>query len=168
MSVIAQYQVSQSNPSTVGGTNTTLQYFTSNPPQSLWNSGVTGVNAPITNTELGQTPSSTSALGQLDFPQFASLKGNRFSIIATGNAVASASTPTIAPIIQVNKSTNLASPSYATLAGGVASNASVANKTISWSIEADIVYDPTAGTIGGFQKYSYVNQASGGLTSSNL
>jgi len=166
MGVIAEYLVSASNPSTVGGTNTTVQYFTSNPPQSLWNSGVTGVSTPVTSGELGYTPSSTSARGQLDMPQFASLVGQRFRILASGNAVASASTPTITPIIQINTSTNLASPSYSTIAGNVASNATVANKVVSWSLEAKLIYDASAGVIGGFMNYMFWNQASGGTDKS--
>jgi hypothetical protein len=161
MGVIAQYQVSASNPSTVGGTGTTIKYFTSNPPQSLWNSGVTGVNSPQSSAQLGGTPSSTSALGQLSFDSVAlKLNGGRFRIYASGNATLTG-TPTLTATVQINTGT-IASPSYATLLNGVASNAVVTLVPVAFSISADLVFDTTTGTLGGFQKYSYVNGAGGG------
>jgi hypothetical protein len=65
MGVIAQYLVSPAAPSIVGGTGATIKYFSSQPPQSLWNSGVTGVNSPVSSAQLGATPSATNASGQL-------------------------------------------------------------------------------------------------------
>src|SRR5260221_4676163 len=113
MGVIERYQVSASNPSTVGGTGTTIKYFSSNPPQSLWNSGVTGVNSPVTSAQLGATPSSTSALGQMSFDSVASkVVGGRFRMYATGNATGT-STPTVTATVQINTGT-IATPSYAT------------------------------------------------------
>jgi len=166
MGVIAQYQVSVANPSIVGGTSAVLQYFTSNPPQSLWNSGVTGVNAPITNTQLGQTPSSTSALGQLPFDVVAyKLQGGRFRIYASGTASATASTPTLTPIIQYNKGT-IATPSYVTLAVNVASGAFVnADPQVGWSVAFDGMYDPAAQSIYGMMCYQFGSQTSGATSS---
>ena len=166
MGVIAQYQVSVANPSIVGGTSAVLQYFTSNPPQSLWNSGVTEVNAPITNTQLGQTPSSTSALGQLPFDVVAyKLQGGRFRIYASGTASATASTPTLTPIIQYNKGT-IATPSYVTLAGNVASGAFVnADPQVGWSVAFDGMYDPAAQSIYGMMCYQFGSQTSGATSS---
>jgi len=168
MSVIAEYAVSASNPSTVGGTSGVLQYFSSNPSQNLWNSGATGVNTSATPNNLGSVPSSTNATGQLNMPSLGRLNGNRFSIYATGSAVASASTPTITPIIQIQTATfptAATAASYSTIAGNVASNATVANKIVSWSMEAKLVYDAGAGVIGGFMNYQFYNQTGGGTNS---
>lgn len=161
MGVIAQYQVSASNPSTVGGTGTTIKYFSSNPPQSLWNTGVTGVNTPISSAQLGGTPSASSALGQLSFDSVASkINGGRFRIYASGNATLTG-TPTLTATVQINTGT-IATPSYATLLGGVASNAVVTLVPVSWSIAGDLVFDTVAGTLGGFMKYTYCNASGGG------
>jgi len=171
MGVIAQYEVSYSNPSTVGGTNSVLQYFSSNPTQNLWNSGATGVNTSATPNNLGSVPSATNATGQLNMPTIGRLNGNRFSIFASGNAVASASTPTITPVIQIQTATfptAATAASYSTVGGNVASNATVANKIVSWSIESDLVYDSAAGTIGGFMNYQFVNQSGGGTDKSQV
>src|ERR1035437_2466540 len=128
MSIISQYEVSYSNPSTVGGTNTSTQYFQSYPGASLWNVGATGVQTSaqlVGYPNIGQVPTSTSSLGGLEMPQFPGLNGARFKLIASGYATASASTPTIAPIIQVD-STPSTTETSATVAGPVASNATVA------------------------------------------
>jgi len=166
MGVIAQYQVSVANPSIVGGTNSVLQYFSSNPPQSLWNSGVTGVSAPVTSTQLGQTPSSLNALGQIPFDTVAyKLQGGRFRVYASGTASATVSTPTLTPIIQYNKGT-IASPSYVTLAGNVASNAFVnADPQVGWSVAFDGMYDPAAQSIYGQMTYQFQSQTSGATSS---
>lgn len=166
MGVIAQYQVSVANPSVVGGTNGVIQYFSSNPPASLWNSGVTGVNAPITNSQLGATPSSSNALGQIPFDTVAyKLQGGRFRVYASGTASATASTPTLTPIIQYNKGT-IASPTYVTLAGNVASNAFVnANPQVGWSVAFDGMYDPAAQSIYGQMTYQFQSQTSGATSS---
>ena len=165
MSVIAEYLVSAANPYTVGGTNSVLQYFASNPSQNVWNSGATGVNTSATPNNEGSVPSATNATGQLPMPTLGRLNGNRFSIYATGSAVASASTPTITPIIQIQTATfptALTAASYSTIAGAVASNATVSNKVVSWSMAADLVYDAGAGVIGGFMNYQFYNQSGGG------
>lgn len=162
MGVIEQYQVSQAFPSIVGGTGTTIKYFSSNPSQSLWNSGVTGVNSPITATQLGGTPSSTSANGQLSFDSVATkLTGGRFRMIASGSALSVTGTPTVTATVQINTGT-IASPSYATFIGGVASNAVVANKAIGWTVAANLYFDPTSSSMMIEHEYAYVNQASGG------
>ncbi len=160
MGVIAQYQVSPALPSIVGGTGTTIKYFASLPPQSLWNSGVTGVNAPQASSQLGATPSASSALGQLSFESVAfRSQGGRFRMYASGVA-SSDGTPTITPVVQINTGT-IASPSYATLLGGVASAALTANKPVAFSIAGDLFFDPSSATLSGFFKYTYA-AASGG------
>lgn len=157
MGVIAQYQVSASNPSIVGGTGTTIKYFSSNPPQSLWNSGVTGVNSPISSAQLGGTPSSTTALGQLSFDSVAfKLNGSRFRIYASGTANSATTSVTYKPIVQIQTGT-IASPTYSSLLAPSASGASTtASIAVGWSIAGDLYFDPTSGTIGGFMKYTYV------------
>lgn len=167
MGVIEQYLVSTAFPSVVGGTGTTIKYFSSNPPQSLWNSGVSGVNAPVTATQLGGTPSSSSALGQLSFDSVAyKLQGGRFKLVASGSAVATG-TPTVTATVQINTGT-IASPSYATFTGGTASSAVVTTIPLGWSISADLYYDPTSQTLSGFQEWTYAQAASGGTSSSQV
>src|SRR5260370_21267647 len=117
MGVIAQYQLSVAGPSVVGGVGTTLKYFFSNPPASLWNTTGGGVNAPQTSNQLGAVPSATNANGQLQiYTQSGTpagvnfviggtgegkLLGQRFRVYASG--VASSDTiPTITPIVQIN------------------------------------------------------------------
>lgn len=176
MSVIAAYEVSVGFPSIVGGTGTTLKYFGQNPPASLWNTGVTGVNAPQTsnNFGLGFTPSSTNASGQLQIftgsgnpagVSFAAsqvgsgkLIGNRFRVYASGEASSAAAVPTITPIIQLNKGT-IVSPTYVTLAGNVASAALVVNQPVSWSLACDLELGPSAAAIHGYQKFTFVSSA---------
>jgi hypothetical protein len=161
MGVIERYQVNASNPSTVGGTGTTIKYFSSNPPQSLWNVGQPGVNAPITNSQLGATPSASSANGQLSFDSVAQkVVGGRFRMYATGNATLTG-TPTLTATIQINTGT-IATPSYATFLGGVASNAVVTTVPLQWFISGDLTFDAVSGTLGGFMKYGYLNGAGGG------
>jgi|ERR1035437_1883965 hypothetical protein len=164
MGVIAQYSVSYANPSTVGGTNTATQYFSNSPQYPNWNLGAAGVQTVAQEVGMpytGLTPSSSAAYGQLDLPQFPTLNGSRFKINAAGYATASASTPTIAPIIQVNKG-SYGTPSYATVAGAVASQATVANKAVAWNLVAELFYSPIAGTLAGYMSYHYANAASGG------
>jgi hypothetical protein len=167
MGVIAQYQVSAANPSIVGGTGGGIKYFSSNPPQSLWNSGATGVNSPQNSAQLGNTPSSSSALGQLSFDTVAyKLNGSRFSMYASGTAI-SGTTSTIAPIVQYNSGT-VASPSYSTLMGGTASNALVASVGIGWSMWGDFYFDPSSATLGGTWNLQYQNGSGGGTDSHSL
>lgn len=170
MGVIAQYQVSLASPSTVGGTSGVLQYFSSNPNTNLWNVGTTGVNGLVTSNQLGLVPSASNASGQLQiYTQSGTpagvnfviggtgegkLLGQRFRVYASGYASTTAGTPTITPIIQVNKGT-IASPTYVTLAGNVASSATVANQPVGWSIAFDGMLDPISATIHGFMKYQY-------------
>lgn len=161
MGVIGQYQVSPAFPSTVGGTGTAIKYFSSMPPQSLWNSGVVGVNTPQASAQLGATPSSTSALGQLSFDSVANkVVGGRFRMYASGTVLSVTGTPTFTPTVQINTGT-IATPSYATLLGGVASAAMTANKSVGWSVAGDLFYDPIAGSLAGWMKYSYAATTAG-------
>lgn len=184
MGVIAQYQVSNAFPSVLTNVaaSGSFTYFASNPPQSLWNSGQPGVNTPQMSARLGNTPTASNALGQLEiYTQSGTpagvnfvigaagegkLLGNRFRVYATGNAsIAAGANGTFTPIIQVNKGT-VASPSYVTLGGNVASGAFATTPTnLGWSIAADVELDPVSATIYGFMKYSFAF-ASGGGTSS--
>lgn len=160
MGVIAQYQVSPALPSVVGGTGTTIKYFASLPPQSLWNSGISGVNTPQASSQLGATPSASSGLGQLSFESVAfRSQGGRFRIYMSGTA-SSDTTPTLTPVVQLN-SGSIATPSYATLLGGVASAALTANKPVAFSVAGDLFFDPNAGTLSGFFKYTYAAAAGG-------
>lgn len=176
MGVIAQYETSVAFPAIVGGTGTTLKYFGQNPPASLWNTGVTGVAAPISsnNYAFGFTPSATNASGQLQIftgngvpsgvtfvgGQVGSGKilGNRFRVYASGEASSVTGVPTITPIIQLNKG-SIGTPSYVTLGGAVASAALVANQPVSWSIACDIELGPSAAAIHGYQKFTFVSSA---------
>jgi hypothetical protein len=167
MATVEQYLVSAAFPSVVGGTGTTIKYFNSNPPQSLWNTGVSGVNTPISSAQLGATPSSTSALGQLSFDSVAfKLQGGRFYMYASGSATATG-TPTITATVQINTGT-IASPSYATFLGGTASSAVVTTVPLGWSMSGDLYFDPTSGTLSGFQEWTYAQGAGGGSSSSQV
>jgi hypothetical protein len=185
MGVIAQYQVSAAVPAVVSNpTLATLTYFASNPPLSLWNTGVTGVNSPQQSSQIGQTPTASNAGGQLQIytasgtpagvnfvlggPGEGKLLGQRFRVYASGNAsIASGATGTVNPIIQVNKGT-IASPSYVTLGGGVASGAFVTTPTnVGWSIAFDGMLDPTSLTIFGFMKYQFAFASGSGSTNSS-
>lgn len=168
MSVVAQYQISASNPSTVGGTSGSLQYFFSNPPQSLWNSGATGVNAPVTNTQLGQVPSSTSGLGMLPFDAAGfKLQAGRFKLVASGFASVTTGTPTLTPIVQIvtpNVTTGsiYTSPVFSTLLGNTASSAMAASDGLAFSIEGDLYFEPNSGTLSGYQTWQIVAKTGGG------
>src|ERR1700676_4433810 len=121
MPVVANYLVSVASPSIVGGTSGTLQYFFSNPPASLWNTGAAGVAAPVNSPQFGLVPSATNANGQLMiYTQSGTpsgvnfvvggvgegkLLGQRFRIYASGSASTTTGVPTIQPIIQLNKGT---------------------------------------------------------------
>lgn len=167
MPIVEKYLVNTAFPSVVGGTGTTIKYFASNPPQSLWNSGQPGVNGPISSAQLGSTPSSSSALGQLSFDSVAyRLNGGRFRMYASGSATAT-DTPTVTATVQINTGT-IASPSYATFLNGVASSAVVTTVPIAWSCAADLYFDPTSGTLSGFQEYTYAQGAGGGSSSSQV
>jgi len=177
MGVIAQYQVSAAAPSTVGGTGITLKYFFSNPPLSLWNVGAPGVSTPQQSSQIGQVPSATNAGGQLQiYTQSGTpsgvnfvvggtgegkLLGQRFRVYMSGVAVnASAVGQTVTPIIQLNKGT-IASPTYVTLAGNVASGALVNAQPLGFSVAADLLLDPTSGSISGFMKYQFQSTSTG-------
>jgi hypothetical protein len=121
MSVLAQYEVTAAFPSTVGGAGTTIKYFSSNPPASLWNVGQPGINAPATTNNLGAVPTATNALGQLTLPSAGKMNGQRFEIFASGYVSAAAGLVTYT--LQSNTNVNLtgASPAYVILGpGGVA------------------------------------------------
>jgi|SRR5579859_2394056 len=163
MSVIASYDVNPSAPSVVGGLSTNLKWF-GNGPVSNWNSSAPGVNARVDSAQFGNTPSATSAVGQLLFPT-AKLNGGRCRVYATGVA-SSATTPTITPIVQINTGT-ASSPSYTTLLGNIPSNALVATKPVAWSIAGDLLFESISGTLSGFFKYSFANAAGGGLDKNN-
>ncbi len=165
MSVIAQYEVSVAAPSTVGGTGIgAIKYFSSNPPQALWNTGFAGVNTPQSSAQLGNTPSATSGLGQMMIYTASvggqgKLLGNRFRVYASGVA-SSAVTPTFTPIVQVNKGT-VSSVSYVTLMTPAAANTLVANQPVGWSLAGDFLLDPTSASIHGFMKTQYQSTATG-------
>jgi hypothetical protein len=166
MSVISQYEVSPSSPSTVIGVPIgALKFFSSGPTPNLWNPTGPGVNQRADSTQVGNTPSATSALGQLSL-RIADGKpvGGRFRIYASGSA-SSATTPTILPQVQINTGP-VSSPNYVTLLQpALTSGALVAGKPISWSVAGDLFYDPNNGTLHGFSKYTYA-AVSGGTAQS--
>jgi hypothetical protein len=170
--VICQYQVSAAAPAIVTNpTLATLTYFASNPPQSLWNSGAQGVAAPVSSAQLGATPTASSALGQLQLYTASGtpagvnfvvggqgegkLLGGRFRIYASGSAtVASGTTATVTPTIQVNTGT-VASPTYVSIAATASPAFSSAPSSLGWSLALDLELDPITLSIYGFQKHSY-------------
>jgi hypothetical protein len=170
MATVIQYQVSEAYPSTVGGTSGSLQYFFSNPPQSLWNTGQAGVNAPVQASQLGQVPSATSSIGMLPFDASGfKLQGGRFRLYASGVASVTTGTPTVTPIIQIvtpNVATGsiYVSPVYTTFLMGTASSAMVANLPVSFWATADLILEPSSGTLSGVQTWQIVPKTGGGAT----
>jgi hypothetical protein len=168
MSVIAEYLVSVANPSTLNNVGQAVAskpatggYFSSPPPTSLWNTGATGVNSPITSAQLGQVPTATSALGQLQISTIANgegkLLGNRFRIYATGSATTSTGTPTFTPYVMINTGTVAASgETYTVIGGGTASSAmGTAPISLGWSVALDLTIDPATLLLYGFMKYQF-------------
>jgi hypothetical protein len=94
------------------------------------------------------------------------LLGQRFRIYMSGNAsIASGTTGTVTPTIQINKGT-IASPSYTSIAA-VASGAFATTPTnLGWSVACDLELDPVALAISGFFKYTYAFATGGGTSSS--
>jgi len=168
MATVLQYQISEAFPSTVGGTSGVLQYFFSNPPQSLWNAGQPGVNTPQQSSQLGQVPSATSSIGMLAFDASAfKLQGARFRLYASGYASTTTGTPTITPVVQIvtpNASTGsiYVSPVYTALLCNVASSATVAGDGVAFTIMGDMYFDPNSGTLSGYQTYAIVQKTGGG------
>jgi hypothetical protein len=165
MSVALQYQVSLAFPSKVGGTSGVLQYFFNNPAQSLWNVGVPGVNPPQQSSQLGQVPSATSSLGMLPFDASGfKLQGGRLGLYASGVFSCTTGTPTVTPVVQIvtpNATTGsiYTNPVYTDFLGGIASSALVANQPVAFSFEADMVFDPSSGTLAGTQQFQIVPQS---------
>lgn len=167
MAIAIRYQISVANPSTVGGTSGSLQYFSSNPPQNLWNVGATGVNTPQQSSQLGMVPSSSSSVGMLPFDASGfKLQGGRFRLYASGVASCTTGTPTVTPIVQIvtpNASTGsiYVSPVYSTFLDGNASGALTANKPLAFTMAGDLYFDPSSGTLSGIQSWIHTAAASG-------
>lgn len=174
MSVVEQYQISTAFPSTVGGTSGSLQYFFSNPPQSLWNVGVTGVSSPQQSSQLGQVPSATSSIGMLAVDASAyKLQGNRFRLYGSGVASVTTGTPTFTPIIQIvtpNVTTGsiYVSPVYSTFLMNTASSAMVANLPVAFTVRAELYFEPSSGTLSGTQEWQIVPKTGGGAAVTQL
>jgi hypothetical protein len=173
MSVVHQYQISEAFPSTVGGTSGSLQYFFSNPPQSLWNAGQPGVNSPQQASQLGQVPSATSGIGILAFDASAfKLQGQRFRLYASGVASVTTGTPTVTPVVQI-VTPNVASgsiyvsPVYTTLLAGTASSAMVANLPVAFTIFGDMYFEPSSGTLTVIQTWQITPKTGGGAAVTN-
>jgi hypothetical protein len=167
MGVISQYQINTAFPSTVGGTSGVLQYFFSNPPQSLWNVGVSGVNPPVQSSQLGMVPSATSSIGMLPFDGDGfKLQGNRFTLFASGVASNTLGTPTVTPLIQIvtpNATTGSIynSPVYTTIIAGVPSSAMVAGNAVAFQMSANLYFEPQSGTLSGTQEWQIVPKQPG-------
>lgn len=136
MGVIAQYEVSPTNPSVVGGAGAGIKYFGNTPTNNSWNFGIPGSNPPQDSRQFSVIPSATSALGQLPCSK---LPGGRFRMYASGSA-SSAATPTIQPSIQVNLGT-VQSPNYQLFINPASLAALAANKPVAWSITAELMFD---------------------------
>jgi hypothetical protein len=170
MSTVIQYQVSYANPSTVGGTSGSLQYFFSQPPQSLWNTGATGVNTPQQSSQLGMVPSATSGVGMLPMDMSAfKLQGGRFRLYCSGIASVTTGTPTLTPIVQIvtpNATTGsiYVSPVYSTFNMGTASSAMATGDSLCFSSTADCFFDPASGTLQSVKTWQIVAATGGGTT----
>src|ERR1700676_251716 len=165
MSIAAEYLISTAYPSTIGGTSGSLQYFFSQPPQSLWNTAALGVNPPVQSSQLGQVPSATSSLGMLPYDASGfKLQGYRFGIIASGVLTNTTGSPTATPVIQIvtpNVTTGsiYTSPVYTNLLMGVPSSVMTAGFPAAFSVSASLYFDPLSGTLSGTQTWQIVPKA---------
>ena len=162
MGVVEQYQISTAFPSTVGGTSGSLQYFFSQPPQSLWNVGVLGVNAPSQSSQLGLVPSATNSTGMLAFDASGfKLQGGRFRLYASGSATNTVGSPTFTPVVQIvtpNVTTGSIynTPVYTNFLMGTPSSVMTAGNPDAFSVAADLFFDPASGTLSGTQTWQIV------------
>ena len=104
---IVNYSINGANPSTVGGTGTSIKYFPNLPGPSI---GVANV-----------TPSATSAAGQMLVPGSNRLNGQPFHVCASGNfeVGAGGGSATVTIALRANTGT-VTTPVYTTIATSTA------------------------------------------------
>jgi hypothetical protein len=156
MSIVGNWQINGSNPSTVGGTGTTSKYF--NSPSANFTSGVS------------TTPNSTNAFGQLPVRGDNEFNGQRFVVEASGDFQVGpgGACPSVTFDLQANTGT-ITSPTYTTIATSGAVTAQT-NTGVSypWALVATITGTTAAGTISGTQTWVVDNTVgvnNGALTS---
>jgi hypothetical protein len=156
MSVIAQYLLNGLTPAVVGGTGTTIKYFTDLPLSPAgWLTSNPNVNAPVTNNQQGSTPTTTNNLGGLPVPGRSVLNGSRFNIFASGDitfAAADASGGAGGILIQASTALPGTAPGYTTI-GSITANQPVDGVTYPWTIS--IVLQGT--TASGLVQFSYTS-----------
>lgn len=150
MSVLAQYLLNGLTPATVGGTGTTIKYFTDLPANPAgWLTSNVNVNAPATSNQQGSTPTTTNNLGGLPVPGRSVLNGNRFNIFASGDitfAAADASGGATGILVQASTAAAGATPAYTTI-GAATVNQPVDGVTYPWSISIIVQGTTTAGLL---------------------
>jgi hypothetical protein len=148
MSVIAGYQVNGANPVTVGGTGTTIKYFSNVPGAAGFLSGTSGVNSGVSSNNLPNTPSATSNAGGLQVPGFAVLNGQVFSATAAGNIYLHTSGSGVTGTVGMYLSTQLPNqtPTYQTLVALTVTNPTAATY-LPWFLNMQMQGDTSSGML---------------------
>jgi hypothetical protein len=133
MSVIADFQVSGANPSTVGGPGSQPKYF----PRVLGGS--------IGNFSLA--PSATNAAGQLAVPAFGEVHGSIFKVKAGGDVLPFTGGGTVTIDLVANTG-SVSSPNYAAIASTGAVTIATATP-FNWFLEATLIGNNNTGSLGG-------------------
>lgn len=137
MSNVLDFQVNGLNPSTVGGTGTTVKYF----------QRILGTNGPGSgpNTNI----SSTNAAGALMLPASSVFNAQVFDVIACGSFGSDTGDPSGTVTIQLFAVTgSLASPTYTAIAStGAVTPAYPAAE--SWALIVSLYGDSNSGVLGG-------------------
>jgi len=138
MSVINDFLVNGLNPSTVGGTGTTVKYF----PRLFGGFDVQST-----------APSASSAVGQLVVPGNSTLNGQWFNALVGGNIQSGVadSSVTVEVALYAQTSATLSSPSYTKLATTVALTAPLASPYYSFALKVSLFGDSKSGVVRGSQ-----------------
>jgi hypothetical protein len=139
MSVINDFQVNSTFPSTVGGTGTAVKYF----PKSLGSSiGVESV-----------APSASSNAGQLAVPGSNRLNGQWFGVLVGGDILSgvSDSSVTVEVALYAQTAAPGATPSYTKLATTGALPALLEQTHYAFAIRASLFGDTASGVVRGNQ-----------------
>lgn len=138
MSVINDFLVNGLNPSTVGGTGTTVKYF----PRLFGGFDVQST-----------APSASSAVGQLVVPGNSTLNGQWFNALVGGNIQSGVadSSVTVEVALYAQTSATLSSPSYTKLATTGALTAPLASTYYSFALKVSLFGDSKSGVVRGSQ-----------------
>jgi hypothetical protein len=139
MSVFNNYQISYSNPVTVGGTGTAPKYF--QPPSGNFSTGVGAYTG----------PSASTGSGQLAVPGDNQLNGQRFNITAAGDfeVGSGGACPSVTIDLVANTGT-VPAPVWTIIAStGAVTTQSLTGVFYPWYISADVQGTTASGIIQG-------------------